>query len=991
MLKIRHKQMEVFRAPTRARIPDRMLRDLQSKGAAAERDAASGDVVIKDAREFKTRLAFQPDGLPEKLTTPSGAVYRFEHDAEDHLSAIVYPGGQRVETRLDERGNIRLWRRPGLYEYSVEYDADNRLLSARYPDQRELRLSYGPTGQLVAITDRAGATTRYNRREDGRLLSITDPLGHTTIYETDEDGKLEAIIYPDGTREKYSFDPESNAATIIARDGGKVVQALNERQVISTVTWGDGSKVEYEFDDRGNLLSARNEYDRIAHTFDGAGNPLSEQTSRGAVRYAYDPDGRLTSLVTPHDQKIEYEYDPDGRISMIKDWEGRRNSFVYSSAGTISEIRYGNGSVERHEYPEVGRLGRAYVLDKYGRTLCEQSYGYDESERLVQNTDSWGNRPQERVSRRFNYDAESRIRFEIDAQTGKPLTSYNYDEKGNLTGHGAASISVGLMDEPLSHGPDRISYDRRGNMLRLPSEKGWIECRFSPDGTLREARVKDRVLRFTYDAFGRRLTKTDGTSSWRYGWTGHQLLWEEFQEQPDAQAVRRDYLFVPDGVTPLAFRENGRTYWTQTDARGAVIRVYDSDGKVVWRAVYDSFGMAKVEQAQVRQPWRLIGHYYDEETGLHYNHARYYSPYLKSYLSRDPKWYQWEATNYSYARNDPWNRADPLGTIAPLLIAAGIVAAGTLIGAAVGAGVSAATGGDPVAGAVEGGLTGLGSSIGALAGGPVGLFVGGLIGGAVGAFAGTMIEQNRRGSEPCVECAIRAAGIAIVVDVLLLGLGKIPGVKKLVKTVGDKVFKRGQEALEKLGKEALERASKKFKGLDDKAKEALEKFYKGEQGASVRDVNIENKSFGQIDKELAGKGGWKTTPDGKTVSSDGKWVKTEQVQTIDPVTKKPVTPYRMVFYENADGGVVRLKPDGFPDAAPNMPHMKEPHGTKYVKKDPAGDTGFGNEAFKVDGTEAMPSTPGQLVYPPGVTPGTPEGEAYLKANWVNGTHVPMGK
>ncbi|HVF89632.1 MAG TPA: RHS repeat-associated core domain-containing protein [Blastocatellia bacterium] len=994
MLKIRQKQKDIFRAPMRARIPDRILHELQARGVAAEREAASGDLVIKDARDFKTRLAFQPDGLPSKLTTPSGAEYRFEHDDADRLAAIVHPGGERVEMRLDERGNIRRLRRPGFYEYSLEYDDDNRFLSARYPNQKELRLSYGSTGRLAAITDRAGATTVFNRREDGRLLSITDPLGRTTIYQTDEEGGLEAVVYPDGTREKYSFDAGSNVVTILSREGGKIVQKLNEHQTITSVTWRDGSKVEYGLDDRGNLVSARNESDNVVHAFDGAGNPLSEQTSGGTVKYTYDPDGRLTSLVTPQNQKIEYEYDPDGRISTIKDWEGRRNGFIYAPSGTISEIRYGNGSVERHEYPQVGRLGRAYVLDKYGRTLCEQSYSYDESERLTQNTDSWGSRPQERSSRRFNYDAENRIRFEIDAQTGRPLASYTYDDKGNLTGHGGASIAVGLMDEPLSHGPDRIEYDRLGNMRRLPGDRGWIECRFSPDGSLREARLKEKVFRFTYDAFGRRLTKTDGSTTWRYGWAGGQLLWEEFQEQPDSQPARRDYLWLPGGATPLAFREGGRAYWIQADARGAVIRVYDSDGKAVWRAVYDSFGRATVEQAQVRQPWRLAGHYYDEETGLHYNRQRYYSPYLKSYLSRVPKLSGWEAANYSYARNDPWNRADPFGTIAPPLAASGIVAAGTVVGAA----VALVTFDDSMPGAVQADTAGLGASIaGTFA--PVDLFVGGTDGGALGAFAGCLIEQWRRGTEPTIRYALMA-GVSEVVEIFLLGLGKIPRVKKLVKSVADGLFEKGKqasdklakEASEKVGKEAFEKALKKFKNVSDTSKAALEKFYKGEQGLSVKDFNIENKSLSQIDKEIAGSGGWKETggPVKKAVSADGKWTKTVENITRDS-KGNTVNPYTMVFYENADGGVIRLKPDGFPDAKPGLDHIKQPHGCKYVKIDSAGDTGFNNEAFKVEGDEAMPSLPNQLTLPAGLKEGSPEAEAFIKANWTNGTHVPLGK
>jgi RHS repeat-associated protein len=338
------------------------------------------------------------------------------------------------------------------------------------------------------------------------------------------------------------------------------------------------------------------------------------------------------------------------------------------------------------------------------------------------------------------------------------------------------------MDEPLNYGAYQIDYDDLGNMVRLPSTHGDIHCTFSANGTLREAKISDRTIQFEYDAFGRRILKTDGQMTWHYGWSGNQLLWEDYQAHPNAAVIRRDYLYWPNSVTPIAFREAGQTYWLQTDARGAVIRAFDEKGTIVWHGIYDSFGKANIQVAEIRQPWRLMGHYHDDETGLHYNFARYYSPYLKSYLSQDPSWSKAGATNYSYARNDPWNRVDPFGYFAFLLAAAGAV----VVGAAVGAAVEYFTGGDPVAGAVEGGIAGLGVALGAL-GGPVGMFVGGLIGSAAGAFAGSLVKQARNGDEVSIECGLAAAGTAALFDIALLGLGKIPGVKKVVKKIGSKL------------------------------------------------------------------------------------------------------------------------------------------------------------------------------------------------------------
>ena len=183
----------------------------------------------------------------------------------------------------------------------------------------------------------------------------------------------------------------------------------------------------------------------------------------------------------------------------------------------------------------------------------------------------------------------------------------------------------------------------------------------------------------------------------------------------------------------------------------------------------------------------------------------------------------------------------------------------------------------------------------------------------------------------------------------------------------------------------------KFKNIDEETKQALEEFEKaskpGDRGYSVKNLKIANRTASEIDRELAGEGGWKKDPEtGKLVSSDGQWTKTEKLTTQNP-DGTPCTPYRQVFYENRDGGVVRVKPDGMPDA--RFAHMKKPHACKYVKKDPAGDTSFENEAFKVNGGNPIPKTPAQIEFPPGIQPGTPEAEDYIAKCWRTPSHQPL--
>jgi RHS repeat-associated protein len=99
----------------------------------------------------------------------------------------------------------------------------------------------------------------------------------------------------------------------------------------------------------------------------------------------------------------------------------------------------------------------------------------------------------------------------------------------------------------------------------------------------------------------------------------------------------------------------------------------DEAGSVVWRATYDPFGDATVDEdpdgdgTMVTLNVRFPGQYYDNETGLHYNYFRYYDPETGRYIMSDPIGLAGGLNTYSYALLNPIKIIDWTGLLSRCL------------------------------------------------------------------------------------------------------------------------------------------------------------------------------------------------------------------------------------------------------------------------------------------------------------------------------------
>ena len=73
-----------------------------------------------------------------------------------------------------------------------------------------------------------------------------------------------------------------------------------------------------------------------------------------------------------------------------------------------------------------------------------------------------------------------------------------------------------------------------------------------------------------------------------------------------------------------------------TDGPGSVRAITNGSGNLVEAYLTDAFGVALGTEGTVTQPFGFTGQQQDSESGLYYLRARYYSPTLGMFISRDP-------------------------------------------------------------------------------------------------------------------------------------------------------------------------------------------------------------------------------------------------------------------------------------------------------------------------------------------------------------------
>ena len=155
----------------------------------------------------------------------------------------------------------------------------------------------------------------------------------------------------------------------------------------------------------------------------------------------------------------------------------------------------------------------------------------------------------------------------------------------------------------------------------------------------------------------RRIEKTINGKTIQYLYDGLDIV----QEIKDGM-VTVNYIRTLNIDEPLARIEaDGTIRYYHADALGSIIALTDDLGNVRTQYNYSPFGETEIIGEPSDNPFQYTARENDN-TGLYYFRARYYSPYLKRFISEDPiGLFGGDVNLYGYVWNSPLRWIDPWG------------------------------------------------------------------------------------------------------------------------------------------------------------------------------------------------------------------------------------------------------------------------------------------------------------------------------------------
>ena len=537
-------------------------------------DLVGNLITVTDALGKATQYAYDPNGNRISAKNPLLNTAFISYDALDRPVQTTDPLGNTTKT---------------------EYDALGRRAKVTDANAKVTTFLYDALGHLVKATDANGGTVDYAYDAAGNRTSMTDPNGHTTTYTYDTLNRLAQTKDPSNGIYLNGYDTVGNLVSRKDPNGNTMTYTYDVNNRRTGIAYPAGAPVAFTYDSNGNRIGMTDGLGASAFQYDELNRMTSATDAYGkTVGYGYDPNGNRVSMTYPGNKTVSYAYDADNHLKTVTDWLTHVTSYSYDDSGNPIGTANPNGTTAAYAYDIAGRLtglanvkADATAISNYTLTL----------DKVGNHKASAQNEPLLPIvaaqSVNYAYDSDNRL-------TTAGATACTYDANGNLTARGS----------------DTFGYD--------------FENRLTQDS------VGGTAAQFQYDGTGNRKSAVTAAGTKRFILDTNGSLSHVLADTDATGTVNAYYIYGRGLVSRIA--SNGTALYYHYDVRGSTIALTDAAGNPTDQYAYDPFGKIANSLGTSANPFKYVGKYgvMDEGNGLAYVRARYFSPDLGRFITKDP-------------------------------------------------------------------------------------------------------------------------------------------------------------------------------------------------------------------------------------------------------------------------------------------------------------------------------------------------------------------
>lgn len=588
---------------------------------------ANGIARINQNNQIITDYGYDDFGRIAYIKHPSIGKNSYEYNNLDQLTQITLSDGRQIHYQYDAQGN-RIQKQTLLANKLVnqvtwQYDTKGQLTQVKENNQ-QINYTYDDKGNVT--------------KKQIQLVGLKNPL--ITQFDYDSDGQITQIILPDG----ISLASHNNE--IGYRLPNQLASNILYRQ--NTVNIENNQKITYQLGDHINMS------------------------------YLYDNEGRYAGLsyraITQNDNNplINAAHADNPTPLFSQQWQRDSNNIVQQ----VNEIDY-QGKAKQQDY----------LYDSQYHVVSSTEQPID----LAKAVNSNPAQPDNSVNQaRFIYDSLGNRLLGEDA--GQPLKRYEYDELGRLRqikGIGESQQAIQMIHynqagQPTEYGNWLMQYNA-GNLTQVSDKSGQLVAQYTYNDE------GQRIRKQVWVKDGNRLTIPETTY---YVYEGSQL-----QHELDGQGnIIRNYVYVGNQLVatidydakhhaiPQAKvsswqraknwmsslvsndKNNAKVNYVISDYLGRPRQVRDGESNaLVWQLSPTLFGGEANKGLEKKTGYQLNvrfpGQFEDVETGLYYNHWRYYDKGTGRYITPDPLGLAGGDNVYAYVNAAPTHFVDAPGLL----------------------------------------------------------------------------------------------------------------------------------------------------------------------------------------------------------------------------------------------------------------------------------------------------------------------------------------